>query len=148
MKFRLWLTSMPSAAFPVSILQNAIKVFIFLESPFLVVIGDHRAPERTVEQFVALVAGHLWSGLRGMQSGVPVKLNFYLLFTRVLQPAVFKQLLMGLSFFHAVIQVMTRFSPWSLLSTGASQIRFDWLEQTIWLDVIRSRSKFRYIASP
>lgn len=79
--FRLWLTSMPTPAFPVSVLQNSVKMT--LEPPSGLkqnVLGTYEA--LTDEQF----------------SGCA-------------KPETYKMLLFGFCFFHAIVQDRRKFGP-------------------------------------
>lgn len=79
--FRLWLTSMPSPAFPTSILQNGVK--ITKEPP---------------------------KGLRANLKSTYLKLDNDKI-KRTDKPKEFQKLLFGLSFFHAVVIERKKFGP-------------------------------------
>ena len=79
--FRLWLTAMPSAAFPVSILQNGVKV--------------------TIEPAKGLRANLLGS-LASIEEDF---------FDSCRRPKDFKKLVFGLAFFHAVVRERRKFGP-------------------------------------
>ena len=79
--FRLWLTSMPTEAFPVSILQSAVKM-------------TNEPPK----------------GLKANLRNAYFKLNNELL-SLTKSPDIYKKLLFGLSFFHAVVQERRLFGP-------------------------------------
>lgn len=79
--FRLWLTSMPSASFPISVLQNSVKMT--LEPP---------------------------SGLRSnlKRSYVALDDNFL---KNCAKPDEFKKLTFAFCFFHAIVQDRRKFGP-------------------------------------
>jgi dynein heavy chain len=79
--FRLWLTSMPSAAFPVSVLQNGVKMTN--EPP--------KGLKANIRNFIF------------QQSDDSL--------TQTTKPATYRKLLFGLAFFHAVVQERKRFGP-------------------------------------
>jgi len=79
--FRLWLTSMPSKAFPVSVLQNGVKMT--------------NEPPKGLK---ANIRNFMYQ-LNDDQVSVTTK------------PAVYRKLLFGLAFFHAVVQERKRFGP-------------------------------------
>ena len=79
--FRLWLTSMPTATFPVSILQNGIKMT--------------KEPPK---------------GMRANLRSAYYKLDDTQLKVTE-NPKVFMKLLYGLCFFHALIQERRKFGP-------------------------------------
>jgi dynein heavy chain len=79
--FRLWLTSMPCAEFPVSVLQSAVKMV-------------NEPPK----------------GLKANLRNAYYKLNNELL-NVTKRPVIYKKLLFGLSFFHAVVQERRLFGP-------------------------------------
>ena len=79
--FRLWLTSMPSKTFPVSVLQNGVKT-------------TNEPPK----------------GLKANVRNFYYQLNDDALNTTT-KPQAFRKLLFGLAFFHAVVQERKRFGP-------------------------------------
>ena len=79
--FRLWLTAMPSPVFPVSVLQNSVKV--------------------TIEPAKGLRANLLGS-LRGFDDDF---------LDGCAQPKPFRKLLFGLCFFHAVVRERRKYGP-------------------------------------
>lgn len=79
--FRLWLTSMPSPSFPVSILQNSVKMT--LEPP---------------------------SGLKQNVLGTYEALDD-IAFGGCTKPEPYKKLLFGFCFFHAIVQDRRKFGP-------------------------------------
>jgi len=79
--FRLWLTSMPTMAFPVSVLQNSVKMT--LEPP---------------------------SGLKQNCLGTYDALTDEQ-FSGCSKPEVYKKLLFGFCFFHAIVQDRRKFGP-------------------------------------
>ncbi len=79
--FRLWLTAMPSPIFPVSVLQNSVKV--------------------TIEPAKGLRANLLGS-LRGFNDDF---------LDGCAQPKPFRKLLFGLCFFHAIVRERRKYGP-------------------------------------
>lgn len=88
--FRLWLTSMPSADFPIPILQNGVK--LTNEPPKGIrsnLLRTYR--NTTVEYFESFKSDEL--------------------FPDCSKELAFKKLLFGLSMFHAIIQERKKFGP-------------------------------------
>ena len=79
--FRLWLTSMPTKSFPVSVLQNSVKMT--LEPP----------------------SGLKQNVLATYESLDPAD------FEDCAKPMVYKKLLFGFAFFHAIVQDRRKFGP-------------------------------------
>lgn len=112
--FRLWLTSMPCQEFPVSILQSAVKM-------------TNEPP----------------TGLKANLRNAYYKLNNDLL-NVTKKPSVYKKLLFGLSFFHAVVQERRIFGPlgWNIpyefndtdldISKGQLELFLDQYEDIPW----------------
>jgi len=79
--FRLWLTSMPTKAFPVSVLQNSVKMT--LEPP-------SGLKQNVLATFEALDESQ---------------------FAGCTKPDIYKRLLFGFCFFHAIVQDRRKFGP-------------------------------------
>jgi dynein heavy chain, axonemal len=79
--FRLWLTSMPNKSFPVSILQNSVKMT--LEPP-------SGLKQNTLATYEALDPAD---------------------FEDCSKPEIYKKLLFGFAFFHAIVQDRRKFGP-------------------------------------
>jgi dynein heavy chain len=112
--FRLWLTSMPSVAFPVSILQSSVKM-------------TNEPPK----------------GLKANLRNAYFKMNNDLL-NQTRFPDIYKKLVFGLSFFHAVVQERRIFGPlgWNIpyafndtdldISKGQLGLFLDQYDETPW----------------
>ena len=81
--FRLWLSSMPTPDFPASVLQSGIKLTC--------------EPPKGVKANIARTYADMTEG--AFESSCPSK------------PLVWKKLLFSLTFFHAVIQVISKTKP-------------------------------------
>lgn len=79
--FRLWLTSMPNKSFPVSVLQNSVKMT--LEPP-------SGLKQNVLSTYEALDVAE---------------------FEDCVKPIVYKKLLFGFAFFHAIVQDRRKFGP-------------------------------------
>lgn len=79
--FRLWLTSMPTKAFPVSVLQNSVKMTL--------------EPPSGLKQNVLST----YEALDDQQ------------FNGCTRPDIYKRLLFGICFFHAIVQDRRKFGP-------------------------------------
>ena len=85
--YRLWLTSMPSDKFPVSILQNSVKMT--------------NEPPRGVKMNVKLSYSNFTDAYLDAQA----------------KPDAFKKLLYGTCFFHALLQDRKKFGEWPTASS-------------------------------
>ena len=112
--FRLWLTSMPCPQFPVSVLQSSVKM-------------TNEPPK----------------GMKANLRNAYFKLNNNMLdITR--SPSIYKKLLFGLCFFHAVVQERRQFGPlgWNIpyefndtdldISRGQLQLFLDQYDEIPW----------------
>jgi len=79
--FRLWLTSMPCAEFPVAVLQNGIK--LTTEPP--------KGVRANLKRNLAEIPDEVWEGSQ--------------------KPRLWKKLLYALAFFHALVQERRKFGP-------------------------------------
>jgi len=108
--FRLWLTSYPSTAFPVSILQNGVKM--------------------TNEPPLGLK-----SNLLGTYATDPISNKTW--FEACTLPKVFRKMLFGLCFFHAFIQERTQYGPlgWCIkYQFTESDLRISAMQLQIFID--------------
>lgn len=97
-QFRLWLTAYPTDKFPVSILQNGIKMTN--ESPKVLIIFLIKS--------LIYIKGLKSNLLRSYMSDPVSDMSFY---NDVKKPREFKKLLFGLCFFHAMVQERVYYGP-------------------------------------
>lgn len=109
--FRLYLSSMPSATFPVSVLQNSVKVTN--EPPKGLKANVKRAFFELEEGFFQT---HGWFSSLEINLGRAMLIFFFFSLTLELQEK-WRRMIFGVCFFHAIIQERKKFGPlgWNII---------------------------------